>query len=334
MTLRAFRLGAILTAGTLPWMGFAWPSLPVHAGAQAVAEQKVSPRTAAEINELSRNTPITSPQTVPLDERQKIEQAVPKKALVRPKTPRRMLVMDFCTGYVHTSIPHANHAIEVMGRYTGAYEPVFSNDLTNLRYRNIRQYDAVFLNNTVGNIFADPDVREGMLRFVGEGGGILGLHGASYASQDWPEYGELIGGTTAPHRIEPGVIKVDDPTSPLTSMFGGGDVEYVEEYYRFLENGPYSRDRLRVLLSINVDRTDLIGQKPLYLRPDNDYGISWIRSYGKGRVFYTSLGHRETLFMTPVLAEHVLAGIQFVLGDLEADTTPSAKLTSTQTDRR
>ena len=58
------------------------------------------------------------------------------------------------------------------------------------------------------------------------------------------------------------------------------------------------------------------------LRPDRDYGLSWIKRVGKGRVFYTALGHTPTLFATPALAEHVLAGIQFALGDLEADATP------------
>jgi type 1 glutamine amidotransferase len=330
--MRVVVLFVAVTASLASWGSSAQPAAGAgQADAKALAAKKAPPPTPAEINELSRKTPITSPEHVPLEEREKVDAAVPRQAPAAPKKLRKMLVMDFCTGYVHTSIPHANYAIELMGKYTRAYEPVFSNDLTNLKYENIRQYDAVFLNNTVGNIFADPEVRDGMLRFVREGGGILGLHGASYASQDWPEYGQMIGATTAPHRIEPGVIKIDDPDSPLTAMFGGNDFEYVEEYYRFLEDGPYSRAKLRILLSINVDRTDLIGEKPLYLRSDNDYGISWIKSYGNGRVFYTSLGHRESMFMTPVLAQHVLAGIQFVLGDLEADTTPSATLANTQT---
>ena len=64
------------------------------------------------------------------------------------------------------------------------------------------------------------------------------------------------------------------------------------------------------------------------VRPDQDYAVSWIRSYGKGRVFFCILGHNPTIYMTPSLAEHFLAGIQFILGDLEADTTPSGKLSA------
>jgi type 1 glutamine amidotransferase len=64
----------------------------------------------------------------------------------------------------------------------------------------------------------------------------------------------------------------------------------------------------------------------LAVRPDNDYGLVWIRNYGNGRVFNCALGHTVLLFGTPQMAQMVLGGIQFVLGDPEADTTPSAKL--------
>ena len=64
----------------------------------------------------------------------------------------------------------------------------------------------------------------------------------------------------------------------------------------------------------------------LAVRPDNDYGLVWIRSYGNGRVFNCALGHSSLLFGTPPMAQLILNGIQFVLGDLEADATPSAKL--------
>ena len=67
-----------------------------------------------------------------------------------------------------------------------------------------------------------------------------------------------------------------------------------------------------------------------YIRPDNDYGMVWIKTFGKGRVFNSVLGHRPEFYMMPDLVKLMLGGIQFVLGDLEADTTPSAKLASTR----
>jgi type 1 glutamine amidotransferase len=125
---------------------------------------------------------------------------------------------------------------------------------------------------------------------------------------------------------EQATIRIDEPNHPLTAAFGGKEFVYQDEFFRF-PIGPYSREKLRVLLSIDVDKTDMNQGRPCAkpcVRPDSDYAVSWIRSYGKGRVFFCILGHNPTLFMTPQLAQYFLAGIQFILGDLEADTTPSA----------
>jgi type 1 glutamine amidotransferase len=173
-------------------------------------------------------------------------------------------------------------------------------------------------------IFVDPLVREGIMRYVREGGGLAGIHAASYASLEWPEFTDLIGAGDGPHRVEKVTLKIDDPKSPLNAPFEGRNgFVWVDEFYHFPTTGPYSRDKLHILFSIDAQKTDL---SPWQVRPDNDYGMSWIKSYGKGRVFFCALGHTPLLFMTPALSEHILAGIQFALGDLDADTTPSAKL--------
>ncbi|MCA9153059.1 MAG: ThuA domain-containing protein, partial [Planctomycetales bacterium] len=81
---------------------------------------------------------------------------------------------------------------------------------------------------------------------------------------------------------------------------------------------PYSRDKVRVLLSLNTDKFNV----ERGARNDNDYAISWIRNYEKGRVFYTVLGHNDFIFWNPEILKHDLAGLQFVLGDLSADAQP------------
>jgi type 1 glutamine amidotransferase len=149
---------------------------------------------------------------------------------------------------------------------------------------------------------------------------------------DWPEFGEMIGVKWGVHRepTEQATVRIDDPNHPLTAPFAGKPFVYQDEFFRF-PIGPYSRDKLRVLLSIDVEKTDMNQGRPCpkpCVRPDNDYAVSWIRSYGKGRVFFCILGHNPTLYMNPQLAEYFLRGIQFILGDLEADTTPSSKLSS------
>lgn len=287
------------------------------------------------VNEISRTAAIRGPDRLSPEDRQKIEAALPKHAVVTPKKPRKLLVMDLNISYGgHRSIPHANFALEMMAKNTGAYEPVFSNDLANLRYDKIRQFDAIYLNNTVGMIFVDPEVREGLTRFVREGGGLAGNHGVSHASMDWAEFGEMIGTKWGVHRepTEQATVRIDDPNHPLTKPFGGKEFVYQDEFFRF-PVGPYSREKLRVLMSIDVEKTDMNQGRPCAkpcTRPDQDYAVSWIRSYGKGRVFFCILGHNPTIYMTPALAQYFLGGIQFILGDLDADTTPSAKLAKTK----
>lgn len=263
-------------------------------------------------------------------DRQKVEAAIPQKAPAKPKKARKLLVMDLQVNYGgHSSIPHANLAIELMGQRTKAYEAVFSNDLANLQYLKLRQFDALYLNNTVGPIFNTPEIRASLLRYMREGGGLAGNHGASHASLDWPEFAEMIGGKNGPHRgqDEKVMVKLDDPKSPINTAFHGQPFEFVDEYFRF-PVAPYSREKLHILMSIDVAKTDM-NQGPacdVCLRADNDYAISWIRKYGKGRVFYCSLGHNGAAFWNPPILAHLLAGIQFALGDLKANTTPSAKL--------
>jgi hypothetical protein len=60
-------------------------------------------------------------------------------------------------------------------------------------------------------------------------------------------------------------------------------------------------------------------------RTDGDYALSWIHREGKGRVFYEAHGHSETIYAIKPMLEHLLAGIQYALGDLPADDSPSEK---------
>jgi type 1 glutamine amidotransferase len=234
----------------------------------------------------------------------------------------------------HASIPAANLVIELMAKKYGLYEPVFSNDLDNFKYDKIRQFDAVLLNNDVGIMFVDPEVREGLLRFVRDGGGLAAYHATGYASMDWTEFHEMLGAREghAQDQAEIATVKIDDPASPLTAPFGGQEFVHQDEFFRY-DTPPYSRDKLHVLLSMDIEKTDMNqgrGCTKPCVRADNDYAISWIRTYGKGRVFFESLGNYPEFFTLPPLVDFFMRGIQFALGDLDADTTPSAHLPATK----
>jgi len=280
------------------------------------------------VNAISKMLPITTPERIPADEKAKIDAAIPRQALVKPKQPRKLLIIDVCPagGFYHNTVAHGNYMLQLIAKYTGAYEPIFDNNLENLRYPHIKQYDAVFLNSVVGPVFSDPQVLDGLIRYVNEGGGVAGLHGTTFASQDLREFGELMGAQEGPHQYngEPGTLKIDDPHSPLTKHFGGKGFSMMDEFYHFPMTGPYTREKLHVLLSVDAEKSDI--KKWQYLRTDNDFGMVWIKREGKGRVFNSVLGHRPEFYMMPDLVKLMLGGIQFVLGDLEADTTPSAKM--------
>jgi type 1 glutamine amidotransferase len=296
-------------------------------------EKALRPVLADKVDRMSREAAIRGPDRLTAENKAQIDAALPSKAVATPKKPRKLLVLDLNIAYGgHQSIPAENYALEQMGKRTGAYEAVFDNNLDNLKYDKIKQFDAVYLNNTVGMIFVDPEVRDGLLRFVREGGGLAGNHGTSHVSMDWPEFHDMIGVVRGIHRenTEKAWIKVDDPSSPLTAPFAGKEFLYMDEFFRF-PTAPYSREKLHVLLSMDVRKTDMNQGRACQWpcsRPDHDYAVSWIHSYGKGRVFFTILGHQPTIFTTPPLAEYFFRGIQFILGDLDADTTPSAKLSA------
>ncbi len=145
--------------------------------------------------------------------------------------------------------------------------------------------------------------------------------------QQWPEFNTLIGGYFKFHWPDPQLIyvKIDDPNSPLTAMFHGQEFEIHDETYTF-EQESFSRKNVHVLTSIDYDKMSPEDKaKEAKPRTDADYALSYIRREGNGRVFYEGHGHSDRVYaMTPMLA-HIRAGIQYALGDLHADDSPSVK---------
>lgn len=275
---------------------------------------------------------VTDPEEI-----KRIEAALPAKPPATPLKPRRLLIFTLNVGYGgHASIATANTALTLMGQKTGAFETVVSKDPAVFKPESLKQFDAVFFNNTVGNCFEDPELRQSLVEFVYGGGGLMGVHGTSVAFtkwpgaiEDWPEFGIMLGARGANHKTsdEHVYIKLDDSTHPVNQVFGGQDFDYRDEFFRIHE--PYSRDRVRVLMSIDTAKTDM-QQAPSYgavQRADNDYALAWIRQYGRGRIFYCGFAHNPYIFWDPKMLQFYLAATQFALGDLPAPTTPSAKLT-------
>jgi type 1 glutamine amidotransferase len=143
----------------------------------------------------------------------------------------------------------------------------------------------------------------------------------------WPDFNKLIGGYFKFHWLDPQLItvKIDDPKSPLTAMFHGKEFDVRDEIYT-MGIKSFSRDNVHVLTSIAYDKMSA-ADKALEANPraDHDYGLSWIHREGQGRVFYEALGHSERLYANKAILEHLLAGMQYVIGDLKADDAPSQR---------
>lgn len=258
------------------------------------------------------------------EELRKIRDAAPSEPPSEPAQERKMLVVTSCPMFYHEVIPWGNAALRIMGEKTGAYAVVEDNAPSAFEADNLAQYDAVCFNNTCGDLFEDAELVKNLIDFVRGGKGFVGIHCSAHTFLAYPEYGLMNGAYSRSHPWvnETVTARIEDPGHPCVAPLGES-FQLVDEIYEFYEE-PYSRERLRVLASIDTDRTDM--SKPDILRTDGDFGLVWVQNFGRGRVFYSAFGHYKALCWNPQILAHYLAGIQFALGDLPADTTPSAQL--------
>jgi hypothetical protein len=145
----------------------------------------------------------------------------------------------------------------------------------------------------------------------------------------WPDYNKMLGGFFKWHWPYPQVItvKIDDAKSPLTQMFHGQEFVIHDETYTMAQDS-YSLKNVHELTSIDYSKMsdpDKDKEPAATRRTDGDYGLSWIRREGKGRVFIEVLGHDEHMYQMPVYLEHLLAGTQYALGDLPANDAPTQR---------
>jgi type 1 glutamine amidotransferase len=280
--------------------------------------------------------------------------ALPEKPFVTPKKLRRVLVIGRAVTFVHSSIPLAAKMVEYLGDKTGAWMTTITYDAAAVTPENLKQYDAIFLASTTGEFLDDPNDkavtemrRRALIDFVKKDGkGLAGVHAATDCyhttgrpaspggpptplTGTWPEFNEMIGGFFKYHWNYPTLItaKIDDPKSPLNSMYSPRGYDIIDETYTFAQDS-FSRKRVHVLTSVNYQRMsndDKAKEPAATKRTDGDYALSYIQRSGNGRVFYEAHGHDEKIYFQRPWVAHMLAGIQYALGDLEADDSPSEK---------
>lgn len=266
------------------------------------------------------------------EEIEKIEAAMPAEAVAKPAQPRRLLVIDRCEGFKHSSIPYWNKALQIMGEKTGAFSVVITDDLNMLKADTLGQFDAVCFNNTTHLKLSPettPELCKSLMDFVKGGKGIVGIHAATDNFYEWPEAMEMMGGKFTGHPWGSGgtwAMKIDEPDHPLMVPFEGQGFKISDEIYR-TDPPLYSRDKALVLMSLDMSDPTTKNVKDAR-EGDEDTGISWIKTWGKGRMFYCSLGHNHHITWTPPVLEHYLRGIQFAMGDFKVDTTPKPAASS------
>jgi hypothetical protein len=289
--------------------------------------------------------PATALEAIPEHRARQIREAVPEKPQVAPKQPRRVLVwvtpphLMEKDPHKRYNIPYAAEAIKMLGEKTGAFEPVVTGDLAHFAPDRLKTCDAVVLCNAsqdwivpsgeamqkLGHLGDTKEavaevLKQNFLDWVRGGRGVMAFHYAMGGNRKWKAFHDMLGATYWGHPWNEEVgIKVEEPDHPLCAAFDGKETfRLTEEIFQFKD--PYSREKVRVLLSLDTSATNM-GVKWIH-RKDDDFALAWVKPYGTGRVFYTAIGHRTEHFWNPMILRFYLSGIQFATGDLDAPAEP------------
>lgn len=223
--------------------------------------------------------------------------------------PRKLLVVTVTKGFRHDSIPTAEKTVALVGVESGAYVVDFARTDEDLAAKmttaSLAGYDGVVFASTSGDLPL-PD-RQGFLDWVASGKAFIGLHAATDTFPGFPAYIAMIGGQFDKHGPQ---VKVDllvkDPKSPATQGLANPTVVF-DEIYQFKNYAPANH----VLLAL--DRHPNEGTP-------GTFPLAWTRTHGKGRVFYTALGHREDVLESEWYRKHLRGGIGWAL---EATGSPA-----------
>ena len=242
-----------------------------------------------------------------------------------PPQKKHLLVIGEEKGYRHESVSHAMATIERLGNETGLWDTTLRTDTEALtkkklefNAKNLNDFDAVLF-FTGGDLEMDAQQKADLLSFVHEDGkGFIGVHSATITFTDWPEYGEMIGGYFDEHPwgTFDAPIVVEDPSFPGMQHWPHSFVLRDEIYQ--MRN--YSRDKVRVLMRLDASKLDL--SNPKVHRTDRDFAVTWAKMYGKGRVYYSTLGHAKESWDNPNLQKMYTEAIRWATGLVDADVTP------------
>lgn len=232
-----------------------------------------------------------------------------------PAPPKRVLAITEAAGFRHTSIPDAVGAIRALGIGTAAWEIVAEASTAEqvaaaITAERLRGVDLVLFANTTGNLGLTPEGRIAFYEWVRGGGTFLGIHSASDTFHGDPEYLDLLRGEFLTHGPPTTVeIFVQDRAHPACAELPESFL-FFDEIYEFKN---WSRSRVHVLLSLH--------RHPQTGEP-GDFPLAWTNRFGRGRVFYSALGHFEEGFRNELHLKLLKGGMLWALGILAGDDAP------------
>jgi type 1 glutamine amidotransferase len=246
----------------------------------------------------------------------------PHEAKVRLK---HVLVVSQTKGFEHDSITDAMAAIYNMGRESGLWDTMLRTDVELItkkdlsrNTKNLDYFDALVFVSTTGELDLDDSQKKDMLSFIKDDGkGFVGVHAALDTNYKWPEYGEMIGGWFDQHpwmTFNAPIIN-EDANFPAVRHFPHAFVKYDEIY----QPKEWSREKVHVLLSLDPAKLDY-ANNPRIHRTDHDFAVAWDKMYGKGRVFYSTLGHTQESWSDPDIRKMYFEAIKWALGMTEGST--------------
>jgi hypothetical protein len=244
---------------------------------------------------------------------------------------KHVLVIGETKGFEHDSVSSAMAAIFDMGKQSGLWdtemrtdtELLTKKDLGKRNAKNLDYFDVLIFASTTGELDMDAGQKADMLSFIHDDGkGFVGIHAALDTNYTWPEYGEMIGGWFDQHpwmTFNAPIIN-EDPSFPAVRHFPAAFVKYDEIY----QPKAWSRDKVNVLLSLDPTKLNY-ENNPRIHRMDHDFPVAWSKMYGKGRVFYSTLGHTEEAWEDPDIKKMYFEAIKWALGMTEGSTASHAR---------
>ena len=238
---------------------------------------------------------------------------------------KHVLVISQTKGFEHDSISAAMAAVYNLGHDSGLWDTELRTDtelLTKKKLgnnaKNLDYFDLLIFASTTGELDLDDSQKKDVLSFIHDDGkGFVGIHAALDTNYKWPEYGEMIGGWFDQHpwmTFQAPIVN-EAPDFPAVRHFPHAFVKFDEIY----QPKEWSRDKVNVLLSLDPTKLNY-ENNPRIHRMDHDFPVAWSKMYGKGRVFYSTLGHTEESWQDPDIRTMYFEAIKWTLSMTEGST--------------